>query len=99
MIIRKSDREIEQMARAGVVVARTLELLGEHVRPGVTTGELDRIADEFIRSERGVPTFKGYRSYPASICTSPNDIIVHGIPGPHALAEGDILSVDVGVTL
>ena len=99
MIIRKSGREIEQMARAGVVVARTLELLGEHVRPGVTTGELDRVADEFIRSEGGVPTFKGYRGYPASICTSPNDMVVHGIPGPYRLDDGDILSVDVGVTL
>jgi methionyl aminopeptidase len=99
VIIRKSAREIEQMAEAGAVVARTLELLGEHIRPGVTTAELDRIADEFIRSHDGVPTFKGYRGYPASICTSPNDMVVHGIPGAYALDEGDILSVDVGVTL
>lgn len=99
MIIRKSAREIEQMAEAGVIVARTLELLGEQIRPGVTTGELDRIADEFIRSHGGVPTFKGYRGYPASICTSPNAMVVHGIPGPYELEEGDILSVDVGVTL
>ncbi|MEX2210764.1 MAG: type I methionyl aminopeptidase [Gaiellaceae bacterium] len=99
MIIRKSEREIDQMAEAGVVVARTLELLRDQIRPGVTTGELDRIADEFIRSHGGVPTFNGYRGYPASICASPNDMIVHGIPGPYELAEGDILSVDVGVTL
>jgi methionyl aminopeptidase len=99
MIIRKSQRELDQMAEAGTVVARTLELLKEHVRPGVTTGELDRIADEFIRSHDGVPTFKGYRGYPASICTSPNDMIVHGIPGSYELHEGDLLSVDVGVTL
>ena len=99
MIIRKSQAEIETMARAGVVVAETLALLGEHVRPGVTTAELDAIADEFIRSRGGAPTFKGYRGYPASICTSPNDMIVHGIPGPYRLAEGDVLSVDVGVTL
>ena len=99
MIIRKSAREIEQMAEAGAIVARTLELLAEHVRPGVTTGELDRVADEFIRAHGGVPTFKGYRGYPASICTSPNDMVVHGIPGEHRLASGDILSVDVGVTL
>jgi methionyl aminopeptidase len=99
VIIRKSSSEIEQMAEAGAIVARTLELLRESIRPGVTTGELDRLADEFIRSEGGVPTFEGYRGYPASICASPNDMIVHGIPGDYALGEGDILSVDVGVTL
>jgi methionyl aminopeptidase len=99
LIVRKSQREIDQMAEAGAVVVRTLDLLREHVRPGVTTGELDRLADEFIRSHGGVPTFKGYRGYPASICASPNDLIVHGIPGPYELRDGDILSVDVGVTL
>ena len=99
MIIRKTAAEIERMARSGRVVVETLARIGEHVRPGTTTAELDAIADEFIRSQGGVPTFKGYRGYPASICTSPNDMIVHGIPGPYALAEGDILSVDVGVTL
>ena len=105
MIVRKSPREIERMEEAGAVVVRTLELLGEHIRPGVTTGELDRLAEEFIRSEGGVPTFKGYtprgarHPYPASICASPNDMIVHGIPGPYRLSDGDILSVDVGVTL
>ena len=99
MIIRKSQSEVEQMARAGRVVAETLSLLAEHVRPGVTTGDLDLMAEEFIGSQAGSPTFKGYRGYPASICTSPNDVIVHGIPGPDALADGDILSVDVGVTL
>jgi methionyl aminopeptidase len=99
VIIRKSRSEIEQMAEAGALVARALELLRESIRPGVTTGELDRLAGEFIRSERGVPTFEGYRGYPASICASPNDMIVHGIPGDYALREGDILSVDVGVTL
>ena len=99
MIIRKSKAEIERMARAGEVVAETLALLGDQIRPGATTAELDGIADEYIRSRGGVPTFKGYRGYPASICTSPNDMIVHGIPGPYRLEEGDILSVDVGVTL
>ena len=99
MIIRKSPQEIERMARAGEVVADVLALLGERARPGVTTEELDALADEFIRSRGGVPTFKGYRGYPASICTSPNDMVVHGIPGLHTLEEGDILSVDVGVTL
>jgi methionyl aminopeptidase len=99
MIIRKSQQEIEQMALAGQVVADTLELLREHVRPGVTTAELDELADEFIRSRGGVPTFKGYRGYPAAICASPNAMVVHGIPGSYALEDGDVLSVDVGVTL
>jgi methionyl aminopeptidase len=99
VIVRKSAREIEQMRAAGDVVAETLALLARHVRPGVTTGGLDRLADEHIRSRGGEPTFKGYRGYPAAICTSPNDVIVHGIPGPHAVEDGDILSLDVGVTL
>jgi methionyl aminopeptidase len=102
VIIRKSSAELDQMARAGEVVAETLALLGQHIRPGETTGELDRIADEFIRSRGGTPTFKGYRGpypYPASICTSPNDVVVHGIPGAYKLKDGDVLSVDVGVTL
>ena len=99
MIIRKSSAEIEKMARAGQVVADTLGLVGEQLRPGVTSAELDRIADEYIRSQGGISSFKGYNGYPASICTSPNDMVVHGIPGPVALSEGDILSVDIGVIL
>jgi methionyl aminopeptidase len=99
VIIRKSQQEIEQMARAGRIVADTLALLAEHVRPGVTTAELDGLADEFVVSQGGYPTFKGYRGYPAATCLSPNDMIVHGIPGPYSLEEGDILSADVGVTL
>ena len=99
MIIRTATGEIERMARAGEVVADTLALIGEHARPGVTTQELDDLADGFIRSRGGIPTFKGYRGYPASICTSPNEMVVHGIPGPYTLKDGDILSVDVGVTL
>jgi methionyl aminopeptidase len=102
VIVRKSAKEVERMARAGEIVAETLSLLGSHIRPGTTTGELDEIADEFIRSRGGIPTFKGYRGpypYPASICTSPNEVVVHGIPDGYALVEGDVLSVDVGVTL
>jgi methionyl aminopeptidase len=99
VIIRKAASEIERMARAGEVVAETLALVGEHARPGVTTEELDELADDFIRSRGGIPTFKGYRGYPASICASPNSMVVHGIPGMYALQEGDLLSVDVGVTL
>ncbi|HVV58416.1 MAG TPA: type I methionyl aminopeptidase [Gaiellaceae bacterium] len=99
MIIRKSAAEIDTMARAGRIVAETLALVAEHAQPGITTAELDAIADRFIRSEGGIPTFKGYRGYPAATCLSPNDMVVHGIPGPTKLSDGDILSVDVGVTL
>jgi methionyl aminopeptidase len=99
MIIRKSAAEIETMARAGTVVAETLALIEEHLQPGITTGELDALAEEFIRSHGGVPTFKGYRGYPAATCLSPNSMVVHGIPGKVKLESGDILSVDVGVTL
>jgi methionyl aminopeptidase len=99
VIIRKSQQEIETMARAGAVVADTLALLVEHIQPGVTTGELDELAEEFIRSRGGVPTFKGYKGYPAATCLSPNAMVVHGIPGKTKLENGDILSVDVGVTL
>ena len=99
MIIRKSAQEIETMARAGAVVAGTLALVEEAIQPGITTGELDAIAEEFIRSHGGEPTFKGYKGYPAATCLSPNAMVVHGIPGKTKLGDGDILSVDVGVTL
>ena len=99
MIIRKSEQEIEAMARAGRVVADTLALLGETVRSGLTTGELDELAEDYIRSQGGTPTFKGYHGFPASICASPNSMVVHGIPGEYRIEDGDLLSVDVGVTL
>ena len=99
MIIRKSAQEIETMARAGKVVAEALALIEEHLQPGITTGELDALADEFIRSHGGEPTFKGYKGYPAATCMSPNSMVVHGIPGRLKLEDGDVLSVDVGVTL
>ncbi len=99
MIIRKSSSEIETMANAGRIVADTIALIGENLRPGVTTAELDELADEYIRSQGGTSSFLGYRGYPASICTSPNDVVVHGIPDGTTLSEGDILSVDVGVIL
>ncbi|MDQ3777352.1 MAG: type I methionyl aminopeptidase [Actinomycetota bacterium] len=98
MIHRKSQAELARMTHAGGIVAETISLLRDHVRAGTTTAELDRVAAEYIRSRGGVPTFLGYRGYPASICTSPNDVIVHGIPGSYELAEGDVISVDVGVT-
>ena len=99
MIIRKNRSEIETMAKAGSVVAGTLQLLERHAQAGVTTAELDELADEFIRSQGGRPTFKGYKGYPAATCLSPNGMVVHGIPGRTRLGRGDILSVDVGVTL
>jgi methionyl aminopeptidase len=99
VIIRKSSSEIEKMANAGRIVADTIATIGEHLRPGVSTGELDELADEFIQSQGGVSSFKGYRGYPASICTSPNDMVVHGIPNGRTVSEGDVLSVDVGVIL
>ncbi len=87
------------MARAGELVAETITLVAEHVQPGVTTGELDRIAEEFMRERGGVPTSKGYRGFPAATCISPNAMVVHGIPGEYRVEEGDLISVDVGITL
>jgi methionyl aminopeptidase len=99
VIIRKSSAEIEKMARAGEVLVATLALLEGKIRPGVSTGELDALAERHIRSHGATPTFKGYRGFPGSICASPNEMIVHGIPGVYRLKRGDIISVDVGVTL
>lgn len=96
MIIRKSDDEIERMRRAGRIVADTIERLREEVRPGLSTGELDRIGERTIRDAGAIPSFKGYRGFPASICTSVNEELVHGIPGSRVLGEGDLLSMDVG---
>src|SRR5437588_11669075 len=97
MIIKKSPEEIERMAAAGAILVRTMNLLAGKIRPGVTTAELDQAAEKFIRSRGAEPAFKGYRGFPGSICTSPNSMIVHGIPGTSRLARGDILSVDIGV--
>ena len=99
MIIRKSPAEIDRIAASGAVLVKTLHLLERQLRPGVTTAELDAAAERFIRSQGAIPTFKGYRGFPASICSSPNSMIVHGIPGPHRLERGDTISLDVGVTL
>ncbi len=97
MIIKKTPEEIERMAAAGDVLVRTMSLLAQKIRPGVTTRELDQAAERFIRSQGAEPAFKGYRGFPGSICASPNSMIVHGIPGQYELARGDILSVDIGV--
>lgn len=99
MIIRKTDDQLEKMAAAGAVHARCMKMLTAKVRPGVTTAELDEVAEKFIRSQGGVPTFKGFRGFPGSICASPNSMVVHGIPGPYKLEKGDIISIDIGVTL
>jgi methionyl aminopeptidase len=99
VIIRKSPAEIDSIAASGAILVRTLRLLERQIRPGVTTAELDGAAERYIRSQGAVPTFKGYRGFPASICASPNSMIVHGIPGPYALERGDVISLDVGVTL
>lgn len=101
MITIKSAREIETMAAAGRIVAETLALVGRHVQPDVSTAALDRLAEDFIRSHPGArPSFKGLYDFPATLCTSINQEIVHGIPSPkRVLHDGDILSVDVGVHL
>jgi methionyl aminopeptidase len=99
VIIKKTADEIEQMAASGAILARCLQMLRAKARPGVTTGELDEAAERFIRSQGAEPAFKGYRGFPGSICSSPNSMIVHGIPGSYKLQRGDILSIDVGVVL
>lgn len=96
MIIYKSPDEIDRMRRAGRVTALTVERLLEAVKPGITTAELDALAEETMRAEGCVPSFKGYRGFPASICASVNEQVVHGIPGRRILQEGDLLSLDVG---
>jgi methionyl aminopeptidase len=97
VIIKKKPEEIEMMAASGGVLVQTMNMLASKIRPGVTTGELDAAAEKFIRSQGCTPAFKGYHGFPGSICTSPNSMIVHGIPGDYKLERGDILSVDIGV--
>jgi methionyl aminopeptidase len=99
VIIRKSRQEIEGMARAGELLHETLQLVAEQLEPGVTMLELDRIADEHIASKGGYPTSKGYKGFPAALCISPNSMVVHGIPSDYRAQEGDLISVDLGVTL
>ena len=96
MIIVKSEREIELMRRAGKITAAARALAGEMVKPGVTTREIDKAVFHFIRSQGAEPSFLNYNGYPASVCVSVNDEVIHGIPGPRVLKDGDIVSVDVG---
>lgn len=93
----KSNREIEIMRTAGRIVAEVLEKLKEVIQPGITTKEINKLAEEYIRKNGAIPAFLGYEGYPASVCTSVNEEVVHGIPGPRVLKEGDIVGVDVGV--
>jgi methionyl aminopeptidase len=99
VIVRKSAAEIEGMARAGALVADTLAFVAEHLEPGVSMLELDRIAEEHLRAQGGIPTSKGYRGFPAALCISPNSMVVHGIPTDYRAREGDLISIDLGVTL
>lgn len=104
MIALKTDAEIRKMRRANQVVTRVLEKMREWVRPGVTTGELDELAEAVIREHDAIPSFLGYppgssHPFPASICASVNEELVHGIPGSRSLREGDIISIDVGAIL
>jgi methionyl aminopeptidase len=92
----KTPEQIDGMRQAGLVVGHTLELLRSSVRAGISTAELDAIAEDSIRSRGATPSFQGYQGFPASICASVNDEVVHGIPGPRVLAEGDVISIDCG---
>ncbi|WP_261134658.1 type I methionyl aminopeptidase [Bacillus sp. Marseille-Q3570] len=96
MIISKTSREIEIMREAGKIVALTHQELQKHIKPGVTTRELDAIAEKFIRSHDAIPSFKGYNGFTGSICASVNEELVHGIPGKKVLKDGDIISIDIG---
>lgn len=99
MIVLKTDREIGYMRDAGKIVGQTLQELKKAIVPGVTTLELDRIADQYIRHAGAIPAFKGYGGFPANICTSVNEQVVHGIPGSRQLKNGDVISLDVGTKL
>ncbi|WP_096438207.1 type I methionyl aminopeptidase [Alteribacter populi] len=96
MIICKTERELEIMRVAGKIVALTHQELQKHIKPGITTKELDHIADKFIRQHDAIPSFKGYNGFTGSICASVNEELVHGIPGNRVLKEGDIISIDIG---
>lgn len=96
MIICKSGTELQLMREAGRIVAMTHQLMAQAIEPGITTGELDAIAEKYIRSQGAIPSFKGYNGFPSSVCASVNDELVHGFPGSRKLNEGDIISLDIG---
>ncbi|PWH07811.1 type I methionyl aminopeptidase [Brachybacterium endophyticum] len=95
----KTPEQIALMRAGGLLLSRVHDMLAERIRPGVTTAELDRLAEEMIRDEGATPNFKGYMGYPATVCISVNDVVVHGIPGDHTLDEGDLVSIDGGCIL
>lgn len=95
-MILKRPAEIDRMAEAAVINREALEALEPHIRPGVSTAELNRIAEDAILSRGGTPAFRGYRGFPATLCTSVNEVVVHGIPSDQPLSEGDIVSIDIG---
>jgi methionyl aminopeptidase len=95
----KNELQIRKLREAGRLVAQAFAMIEPHVRPGVTTLELDRLVEAFIRSHGATPSFKGYNGFPGSICVAVNDVVVHGIPGNLALKEGDIIAVDIGAKL
>jgi len=97
MINQYNDTEVEKIRESSLLVGKTLAELAKHIKPGITTGELDKIAEDFIRSHDATPEFKGYRGFPSSICVAVNDEVIHGIPGNYALKDGDIISIDCGV--
>jgi methionyl aminopeptidase len=99
VIVLKSAQDIQKMRRAGAIVAEVLLKLKETIKPGITTNDLDRIAEEVIRGMGAIPTFIGYQGYPKTLCTSINEEVVHGIPGKKLLKEGDLIGIDCGVTL
>jgi len=96
MIAIRTESELDLMKRNGEILRDCFLEIEKELRPGVTTGDLDRIAEEFIRSHGAIPAFKGYQGYPANICASVNEQVVHGIPGPRELEEGDIIGIDMG---
>ncbi|MGA8532936.1 MAG: type I methionyl aminopeptidase [Candidatus Tumulicola sp.] len=98
MVALKSAREIEVMRRSGAITSKVLADLMKAARPGMSTGDLDELAEKGIRERGGVPTFQGYHGFTGSICASVNDEVVHGIPGPRRLRDGDLLSIDIGTT-
>lgn len=99
MLNLKTDEEIGFLKESNMLVSRTLGIVAEHIRPGITTLYLDKIAEAFIRDNGGIPAFKGYGGFPGTLCTSVNDEVVHGIPSDYVLKSGDIISVDCGVIL
>ena len=97
MIFLKGEREISLIREAADILSKMLGLMAQEIKPGVTTKKLDKLAEEFISDHGGKPSFKGFKQFPASLCTSVNEVVVHGIPTHYNLQEGDIIAIDCGV--